>query len=152
MWERHPNNWLCCPHLLMQIFPLYSCCPICQHGFHCTPEVWHQFNISKIRNILYQSDAAKLVCAFFYFQYNLLLSGCSKSPLKNLQFTQREHISPISASLHWLPGKSRIEFKIILFTYNVLNNQEPSNLSDVIVPYHLIRALHSQTVNLLVVS
>ena len=39
---------------------------------------------------------------------------------------KRDHISPVLASLHWLPVKSRIEFKIVLLTYKALNGQAPS--------------------------
>ena len=33
-----------------------------------------------------------------------------------------DHISPVLSSLHWLPVKFRIEFKIILLTYKALND------------------------------
>ncbi|XP_030580839.1 uncharacterized protein LOC115777144, partial [Archocentrus centrarchus] len=132
----------------------------------CRTAFLHLRNISKIRNILSQSDAEKLIHAFITSRVdycNSLLSGCPKSSLKSLQLIQnaaarvltgtrkREQISPILASLHWLPVKSRIEFKILLLTYKVLNNQEPSYLKDLIVPYHPNRALLSQTAGLLVV-
>ncbi|XP_065326144.1 uncharacterized protein LOC134624237 [Pelmatolapia mariae] len=47
--------------------------------------------------------------------------------------------------------KSRFEFKILLLTYKVLNNQAPSYLNDLVVPYHPIRALRSRSAGLLVV-
>ncbi|PME06503.1 hypothetical protein A8A06_07420 [Escherichia coli] len=132
----------------------------------CRTAFYHLRNIAKIRNILSQSDAEKLVHAFITSSLdycNSFLSGCSKSSLKSLQLIQnaaarvltgtrkRDHISPILASLHWLPVKSRIEFKILLLTYKVLNNQAPSYLKDLIVPYFPIRALLSQSADLLVV-
>ncbi|XP_025758871.1 uncharacterized protein LOC112843875, partial [Oreochromis niloticus] len=132
----------------------------------CKTAFFHLRNISKIRNILSQSDAEKLVHAFITSRLdycNSLLSGCPKNSLKSLQLIQnaaarvltgtrkREHISPVLASLHWLPVKSRIEFKILLLTYKVLNNQAPSYLNDLVVPYHPIRALRSCTAGLLVV-
>ncbi|XP_034015853.1 uncharacterized protein LOC117501131, partial [Thalassophryne amazonica] len=132
----------------------------------CRTAFLHLCNISKIRKVLSQSDAEKLIHAFISSRLdycNSLLSGCPKSSLKSLQLIQnaaarvlmgtrrREHISPILASLHWLPVNSRIEFKILLLTYKVLNNQVPSYLRDLIVPYHPNRALRSQTAGLLVV-
>uniref|UniRef100_A0A669DT12 Reverse transcriptase domain-containing protein n=1 Tax=Oreochromis niloticus TaxID=8128 RepID=A0A669DT12_ORENI len=132
----------------------------------CKTAFFHLCNISKIRNILSQSDAEKLVHAFITSRLdycNSLLSGCPKNSLKSLQLIQnaaarvltgtrkREQISPVLASLHWLPVKSRIEFKILLLTYKVLNNQAPSYLNDLVVPYHPIRALRSHTAGLLVV-
>uniref|UniRef100_A0AAQ5X7A8 Reverse transcriptase domain-containing protein n=1 Tax=Amphiprion ocellaris TaxID=80972 RepID=A0AAQ5X7A8_AMPOC len=56
--------------------------------------------------------------------------------------SKRDHISPILVSLHWLPVKSRIEFKILLLTYKALNNRSPSYLKDLIVPYYPSRTLH----------
>ena len=49
------------------------------------------------------------------------------------------------ASLHWLPVKSRIEFKILLLAYKALNGQSPSYLKELIVPYYPTRPLRSQT-------
>ena len=89
----------------------------------CKTAFFHLRNISKIRNILSQSDAEKLVHAFITSRLdycNSLLSGSPKNSLRSLQLIQnaaarvltgtrkREHISPVLASLHWLPLKSRI--------------------------------------------
>ncbi|XP_054875006.1 uncharacterized protein LOC129350900 [Amphiprion ocellaris] len=132
----------------------------------CRTSFFHLRNTVKIRNILSQSDAEKLVHAFVTSRLdycNSLLSGCPNSSLKYLQLIQnaaarvltgvskRDHISPILDSLHWLPVKSRIEFKILLLTYKALNNQSPSYLKDLIVPYYPSRTLRSQTAGLLVV-
>ena len=102
---------------------------------------FHLRNIAKIRSILSQSDAEKLVHAFVTSRLdycNSLLSGCPSNSLKSLQLIQnaaarvltgtskRDHISPSLASLHWLPIKSRIEFKTLLLTYKALNGQTPS--------------------------
>ena len=45
-------------------------------------------------------------------------------------------MSPVLASLHWFPFKFRIEFKILLLTYEALNDQAPSYLKDLIVTEH----------------
>ncbi len=63
----------------------------------------------------------------------------------------RDHITPVLASLHWLPVKYRIELKILLLTYKALNDQAPSYLKELIVPYYPTRALRSQDADLLVV-
>ena len=77
-------------------------------------------NISKIRKIMSLHNAEILVHAFVtsILDYcNALLSGCANSTLKGLQLIQNaaariltrtrrfEHISPVLASLHWLPVK-----------------------------------------------
>lgn len=49
----------------------------------------------------------------------------------------KKHISPVLVSLHWLPIKSRIEFKILLLTYKALNGIGPSCLKELVAPYYL---------------
>uniref|UniRef100_A0A665ULH4 Reverse transcriptase domain-containing protein n=1 Tax=Echeneis naucrates TaxID=173247 RepID=A0A665ULH4_ECHNA len=116
---------------------------------------FHLRNIRKIRNILSQDDAEKLVHAFVTSRLdycNSLLSRCPNKSLKGLQLIQnaaariltgtrkRDHISPVLAALHWLPVKYRVEFKILLLTYKALN-----------VPYCPSRPLRSLDGGLLVV-
>uniref|UniRef100_A0A8C6MIC4 Integrase catalytic domain-containing protein n=1 Tax=Nothobranchius furzeri TaxID=105023 RepID=A0A8C6MIC4_NOTFU len=132
----------------------------------CRISFFHLRNIAKIRSILSRSDAEKLVHAFITSRLdycNSLLSGSPQNVVKSPQLVQnaaarvlmrikkRDHISPVLASLHWLPVKFRIDFKILLLTYKALNNQAPSYISDLIVPYVPNRALRSQTAGLLVV-
>ena len=117
---------------------------------------FHLRNIKKVRHILSQNDAEKLVHAFVTSRLdycNALLSGCSSKSLNSLQLVQnaaariltgasrREHITPSLASLHWLPVKYRIEFKTLLLTYKALNGQAPLYLKELIVPYNPLRTL-----------
>jgi len=63
---------------------------------------------------------------------NSVLSGTSQSILNKLQWVQnavarmvittsnREHITPVLAELHWLPVAVRIDFKIAIITINLL--------------------------------
>ncbi|KAI3356418.1 hypothetical protein L3Q82_017633 [Scortum barcoo] len=82
---------------------------------------FHLRNIAEIRHFLSQSDAEKLIHAFVSSRLdycNSLLSGCPNKSLKTLQLVQnaaarvltrtrkRDHITPVLASLHWLPCKS----------------------------------------------
>ena len=78
---------------------------------------------------------------------NALLSGCANSTLKGLQLIQNaaaciltrtrrfEHISPVLASLHWLPVKFRIDYKILLLTFKALHGLAPSYLNYLLFPY-----------------
>ncbi|KAK0143573.1 ATP-binding cassette sub-family G member 5 [Merluccius polli] len=127
---------------------------------------FHLRNITKIRRILSKTDAEKLIHAFVTSRLdycNSLLSGCPNKSIKTLQLIQnaaarvltgtrkRDHISPVLASLHWLPVKFRIEFKILLLTYKALHGQAPSYLKELIVPYYPTRTLRSLNAGLLVV-
>ncbi len=59
---------------------------------------------------------------------NALLGGCSARLINKLQMIQNraarvlsrtkkyDHISPVMSTLHWLPIKYRIDFKILLTT------------------------------------
>uniref|UniRef100_A0AAQ4QM23 Reverse transcriptase domain-containing protein n=1 Tax=Gasterosteus aculeatus aculeatus TaxID=481459 RepID=A0AAQ4QM23_GASAC len=127
---------------------------------------FHLRNISKIRNFLSQSDAEKLVHAFVTSRLdycNSLLSGCSCKSLKPLQLIQnaaarvltrtkkRDHITPVLTSLHWLPVKSRIDFKVLLLTYKALAGEAPLYLQELVTLYCPTRQLRSIDAGLLVV-
>ena len=81
--------------------------------------------------------------------------GVSGSSIARLQLVQNaaarvltgtrkfEHISPILASLHWLPVHFRIYLKIILFAFKSLNGLAPLYLSKLLHPYPTCRSLRS---------
>ncbi|KAJ8390571.1 hypothetical protein AAFF_G00101770, partial [Aldrovandia affinis] len=111
-------------------------------------------------------DAEKLVHAFVTSRLdycNALLSGCSNASLRSLQLVQNaaariltrtkkyEHISPVLASLHWLPINYRVDYKVLLLTYKVLHGLAPSYLTDLLHPYNPPRSLRSQDADNLVV-
>ena len=60
------------------------------------------------------------------------------------------HVTPILKDLHWLPIKSRIEFKILLLTFKSLHGHSPKYISELLVPYVPTRSLRSASQNLLV--
>jgi len=75
---------------------------------------------------------------------NSVLAGLPQSTLQPLQRVQNtaarlicdvpyhEHITPHLRELHWLPVRSRIEYKLCLTMYNVPNDRCPSYLSDML--------------------
>ncbi len=54
-----------------------------------------------------------------------------------------EHITPVLASLHWLPVCFRIDFKVLLITYKALKGLTPQYISDLLSPYDPARVLRS---------
>ena len=58
---------------------------------------------------------------------------------------------PLLCILHWLPVPQRIEFKLIVFTYEGVHGDAPKYLSDLVCPYKPARALRSASNNLLTV-
>ncbi len=127
---------------------------------------FHLRNISKLRNMLSVSDAEKLVHAFMTSRLdycNALLGGCPASSINKLQIVQNaaarvltrsrkyDHITPILQSLHWLPIKFRISYKILLLAYKALNDLAPPYLTNLLSRYNPTRSLRSQNSGLLVV-
>ena len=56
------------------------------------------------------------------------------------------HITPVLCSLHWLPVKFRIDFKILLFTFNAIYSHAPCYLIDLIaIKEQQCYNLHSAT-------
>ncbi len=79
-----------------------------------------------------KSNAEMLIHAFMTSSLdycNALLGGCSARLINKLLMIQNaaarvltrtrkyDHISPVLSTLHWLPIKHRIDFKILLITY-----------------------------------
>ncbi len=127
---------------------------------------FHLRNIAKLRNMLSVSDAEKLVHAFMTSRLdycNALLGGCPASSINKLQIVQNaaarvltrsrkyDHITPILQSLHWLPIKFRISYKILLLAYKALNDLAPAYLTNLLSRYNPTRSLRSQNSGLLVV-
>ena len=53
------------------------------------------------------------------------------------------HITPVLKQLHWLPIQSRINFKLLLLTYQCLNSLAPEYLSEELIEYVPSRNLRS---------
>ena len=54
-----------------------------------------------------------------------------------------DNITPHLKQLHWLPVPLRIDFKILLITYKIVNGLAPSYLHDLLTPHELPRELRS---------
>ena len=62
-----------------------------------------------------------------------------------------DHITPVLASLQWLPVKARADFKVLLLTYKALHGLAPTYLHDLVLSYIPTRTLRSQDAGLLIV-
>ena len=94
---------------------------------------------------------------------NAVYVGVNQASISRLQLVQnaaarlltgtrkQEHISPVLASLHWLPVRYRIDFKVLLFAFKCLNNLAPTYLSDLLEPYVPSKTLWSSDQLLLAV-
>ena len=111
-------------------------------------------SIAKIKKMLSMKDLQTVIHAFITSRLdycNSLYFGLPKSSLDRLQLVQnaaarlltgtrkREHITPVLASLHWLPVKFRIDFKILLYVFKAL----PQYICDLLTPYPTPRSLRS---------
>ena len=121
--------------------------------------------ISKVKSYLPQKQLEMLIHAFISSRLdycNSLYIGIDQASLKRLQLVQnaaarlltstrkRDHITPVLASLHWLPVKFRVVFKVLLFVFKSLHDLSPSYLSELIKPYVPPRNLRSADQSLLV--
>ena len=61
---------------------------------------------------------------------------------------KHDHISPVLAELHWLPVKSRIDFKVLLHTFKAIHGQTPGYVSSLIERRHLRPGLRSSGLTL----
>lgn len=52
-------------------------------------------------------------------------------------------MTPVLSSLHWLPVRFRIDFKLVLFVFHTVNGLAPSYLSEILTVRDHGRALRS---------
>ncbi len=92
---------------------------------------------------------------------NALLGGCPARLINKLQNAAArvltrtrnvDHISPVLSTLHGLPIKHHIHFKILLITYKALNGLATQYLSGLLSYYSPSRPLWSQNSGHLIIS
>ena len=122
--------------------------------------------ISSIRSYLSKEAAVKLVSATVISRLdycNSTLSGVSEEQLERLQRVQnsaarlvlrkrkRDHVTPMLKELHWLPVKSRCQYKIAVLTYRHFDGSLAPYLSATLCTRRASRTLRSSNENRLVV-
>ena len=92
---------------------------------------------------------------------NSLLSGSSAGNLDRLQVVQNtlartvcrapwsSSATELRRSLHWLPIRQRVEYKLAVITYNTIQTNTPSTLASLIDSYRPTRTLRSSDKHLL---
>ena len=144
---------------------LDSCLNLESHVKLMCKKAYHQiFLIRSIRAYITEDAARALMQANVtaIIDYcNSLLYGLPSHLIGRIQRVQNSaarvvkqlgkycHITPVLKELHWLPVRQRIEYKITLLVFKGLNNQAPSYITDLLVPYQPARSLRSQDSNLL---
>ena len=97
-------------------------------------------DVSRVRHLLSDSDTESLVHSIVSSRLdycNSLLYGLNKSVLSKYQRVQnyaarivskrskRKSVSDVLIKLHWLPVENRIVFKLLTFTFKILNGMAP---------------------------
>ena len=132
----------------------------------CRVSMFHLRNIARIGHCLPVKVAEQLIHAFVSSKLdycNSLLYGLPSTSLSRLQRVQNiaariltktkkyDHISPVLRRLHWLPVEKRIVYKLMLFTFYVINDMAPQYIRDLITPHIPTRSLRSEETCRLVV-
>ena len=121
-------------------------------------------NISRLKSFLDTESVKKLVVSLVLSRLdycNSLLVGITAEKLTKLQRAQnsaarlvleaskQESSTNMLITLHWLPVRARIEYKIATICFRVFNNTAPSYINDILCQYVPQRDLRSQDSRLL---
>jgi hypothetical protein len=126
----------------------------------CRAAYFELHRLSSIRQHLTVQTANMLVCAFVLSRLdycNALLSNAPLYLIDKLQKVQnsaarfvlkarkRDHATPLLKTLHWLPVKARIEYKVSSLCHNYFSGCSPAYFSALLVPYSAPRTLRSSS-------
>src|SRR5664279_3647928 len=108
---------------------------------------YHLRRLRQIRSCLNEDSAKTVAVALVLSRIdycNAILAGLPETTLQPLtrvlhtaartvlKLSRKDHITPALQSLHWLPVKERIKFKLCLVMHNIVNNHSPSYLTDMV--------------------
>ena len=114
--------------------------------------------LAKVKPYLPPKDFERVIHLFIMSRLhycNSLYFGVDQCLLRRLQLVQNaaarlltgkrryDHITPVLASLHWLPVVFRIKFKILLFTFKSLHGLAPKYMSELVCIHAPSREIRS---------
>ena len=123
---------------------------------------FHMHALWQIRPYLTQYNAKLLVHASIISRLDYCNSLYVNMPMKQINKLQKvmneaarlvtytprsDHITPVLKSLHWLPIKQRIEFKVLTVVYNSINGNSPDYIRSLLTRYEPTRTLRSSDQN-----
>ena len=125
---------------------------------------YHTRNISRIRKYIDTDSAKTLVNSLVTSRLdycNSQLAGINSGQFDRLDRVQNcaarvilqlpRSVAPDLSSLHWLPIRQRVDYKIATLVFKTLHGLAPSYLQELLTPYTAGRHLRSDNDNLLVV-
>ena len=120
----------------------------------------HLRNIGKIRKYITTDACRAAVQGLVFSRMDYccsLLSGLPHNQVRRLQLVQNnaapiitrtsysDHISPVLATLHWIPCDLRIKFRIMTYVYKCLHQLSPVYLQELLHIYEPRRSLRSSS-------
>ena len=124
----------------------------------CKAAHFHMRALRHIRKCI-DDDTAKTIASSVIgarLDYcNLVLYGASNANIDKLQRVQNslarivkrvrryDHITPALIELHWLPIRSRIQYKVALLTFKTMSTNRPSYLAELLSVHRPARELRS---------
>ncbi len=123
-------------------------------------------SIARLKPILSRKDLEKVINAFVLSRLdycNVLYVESCQTNISRLRLVQNaaarlrvgakksHHISPILASLKWLPVNFRIKYKTLLFVFKAVHGMAPAYVSELIAVCQAPRSLRSNNKLLLTV-
>ena len=138
-----------------------TCLTMENHVNHVTRQCFmHLRNIAKVRQFLTCDALQSLIRAMVTSRLdygNALLCGIFERLTTGLQRVQNyaarliagasrgDHITPLLVSLHWLPIKFRISYKVLVLVYQAIHGTAPVYMCELLQIYQPSRSLRSES-------